>query len=212
VYSDVGYILLGDLLERAMGARLDVLAAERIFGPLGIDVLGFPGAAVLGGRPVAATQRDPVRGRVLVGEVDDLNAAAMGGVAGHAGLFGTAAAVGALASALCAAWRDAGRDGGPPIVPGPVLREFWMPAGIPGSTWRLGWDGPSPVDSVAGEVISRAAVGHLGFTGCSLWIDPARETYVLVLSNRVHPAVEEDGRFRALRPALNDAALRDAGY
>ena len=93
-----------------------------------------------------------------------------------------------------------------------MLRAFWAPAGIPGSSWRLGWDGPSPVGSLAGDVISRGAVGHLGFTGCSLWIDPERETFVLVLSNRVHPVVTQDQPFRALRRALNDAALEAAGY
>jgi serine-type D-Ala-D-Ala carboxypeptidase len=217
LYSDLDFILLGDLLERALGARLDVLAAERLFRPVGAEALGFPGATAaappaFGGRPVAPTERCPVRGRLLVGEVHDLNAAVMGGVAGHAGLFGAAAGVAALAHALCAAWRDTAPAGGPPIVPGPVLRDFWQRAGVPASTWRLGWDGPSPAASLAGDMISRDAVGHLGFTGCSLWIDPERETFVLVLSNRVHPTVRDDPRFRALRPALNDAALRGAGY
>ena len=93
-----------------------------------------------------------------------------------------------------------------------VLREFWQPAGIPGSTWRLGWDGPAPSGSLAGDRIARTAVGHLGFTGCSLWIDPERETFVVMLSNRVHPVAREDERFRQLRRAVNDAALAAAGY
>jgi CubicO group peptidase (beta-lactamase class C family) len=211
IYSDLGFILLGDRLERLLGARLDVLAAEQLFGPLALTSLRFAGSNDQG-RPVAATQRCPVRGRVLVGEVDDLNAWAMEGVAGHAGLFGDAADVAALAHALCAAWRDAATAGGAPLVPGAVLRQFWTPAGIPGSTWRLGWDGPAPAGSLAGNVISRGAVGHLAFTGCSLWIDPERETFVVVLSNRVHPVPRDDARFRALRPALNDAALEGAGY
>jgi CubicO group peptidase (beta-lactamase class C family) len=217
LYSDVGFILLGDLLERVLGGRLDALADEHIFRPLAIDGLGFLGASgpsptAPGGRPVAPTELCPVRGRLLVGEAHDLNAHVMGGVAGHAGLFGTAAAVATLAHALCAAWRDAGPSGGSPLVAAPVLRAFWTAAGIPDSCWRLGWDGPSPSGSLAGDVISRDGVGHLGFTGCSLWIDPARETFVLVLSNRIHPTRHDDARFRALRPALNDAALDDAGY
>jgi CubicO group peptidase (beta-lactamase class C family) len=118
----------------------------------------------------------------------------------------------ALAHALCAAWRDAAPAGGAPFIPAPVLRAFWAPQPIPGSTWRLGWDGPAPLASLAGALISRAAVGHLGFTGCSLWIDPERETFVLVLTNRVHPLARPDPRFRALRPALNDAALAGVGY
>jgi len=206
IYSDLGFILLGDRLERLLGARLDALAAEQLIEPLALGTLRF--GAELAERPIAPTQRSIERRRLLVGEVDDLNAWAMDGVSGHAGLFGDAADVAALAHALCAAWRDAA----PGLVPGPVLREFWTPAGIPGSTWRLGWDGPAPTGSLAGELISRRAVGHLAFTGCSLWIDPERETFVLVLTNRVHPTVREDPRWKALRPALNDAALEGAGY
>jgi CubicO group peptidase (beta-lactamase class C family) len=103
-------------------------------------------------------------------------------------------------------------DGGTPFVRPEVLREFWRPAGIPGSTWRLGWDGPSAEGSLAGSLISRRAVGHLSFTGCSLWIDPEQETSVVVLTNRIHPKVRDDPRFRALRPALHDAALQAIGY
>jgi CubicO group peptidase (beta-lactamase class C family) len=203
IYSDLGFILLGDRLERLLGARLDALAAP-LFADLGLGSLRF-GAS---DGPVAPTQRSAARGRLITGEVDDLNAWAMQGVAGHAGLFGNAADVAALAHTLCAAWRDAA----PALVPGPVLREFWSPAGVPGSTWRLGWDGPAPTGSLAGALISRQAVGHLAFTGCSLWIDPERETFVAVLSNRVHPTAVDDPRWKALRPAINDAALEGAGY
>jgi CubicO group peptidase (beta-lactamase class C family) len=214
IYSDLGFILLGDRLEQLGGARLDA-QAHALFTALRLSSLRFADPALpppFPGRELAATQRCPVRGRVLVGEVDDLNAWAMDGVAGHAGLFGDAADVAALAHALCAAWRDAAPAGGPPIVPAPVLRAFWTGQGIFGSQWRLAWDGPSPAGSLAGDLISRQAVGHLGFTGCSLWIDPARETFVLVLANRVHPTPRDDARFRALRPAINDAALAGLGY
>ena len=223
IYSDIGFILLGDHLEQRLGQRLDRLG-EDLFAPLGIRAPTFrpipaPGGSEIAAAdeattvPIAATERCPVRGRVLVGEVHDLNAYAMGGVAGHAGLFGEAPGVGELVHALCAAYRGSGlRVGLRPLVDRDVLREFWAPAGVPGSTWRLGWDGPSPSGSLAGDVISRAAVGHLAFTGCSLWIDPERETFVLMLSNRVHPEVREDPRFGQLRRALNDAALTMVGY
>lgn len=204
IYSDLGFILLGDRLEEALGNRLDVLADE-LFSPLRLPTLRFGAAA--GDRPIAPTQRSEARG-LVEGEVDDLNAVAMEGVAGHAGLFGDAADVAAVAHALCAAWRDEGAA----LVPGPVLREFWTRAGVPGSTWRLGWDGPAPTGSLAGSLISREAVGHLAFTGCSLWIDPDSATFVLTLANRVHPTVRDDPRFKALRPALMDAALAGAGY
>jgi CubicO group peptidase (beta-lactamase class C family) len=221
IYSDVGFILLGDWLERHLGRRLDH-AANDVFAPLGLTSLTYrpivangSGIASSAAEPpvVAATERCPVRGRVVVGEVHDLNAYAMGGVAGHAGLFGTAADVGTLAHALCAAYRGAPLQAGTrPLVARDVLRRFWSPAGVPGSTWRLGWDGPSPSGSLAGDLIARTAVGHLAFTGCSIWIDPERETFVLVLSNRIHPEVRDDRPFRQLRRALNDAALTAVGY
>jgi CubicO group peptidase (beta-lactamase class C family) len=214
IYSDLGFILLGELIERALGGRLDELADRLIFRPLRLANLGFvdlaagPASPTFRGHAIAATERCPVRGRLLVGEVHDLNAYAMGGIAGHAGLFGSVGDLLKLAFALC----DAYRRGPSPWVDSDVLRLFWRPAGIPGSTWRLGWDGPAERDSLAGSLISRRAVGHLSFTGCSLWIDPEQATCVIVLCNRIHPEVRDDPRFRALRPALCDAALRAIGY
>ena len=178
LYTDVGFILLGWALERAARARLDLEARRSVFAPLGLGAslfapLGQAAAEAPGPRPadvgpVAATERCPVRGRVVSGEVHDLNAFAMDGVAGHAGLFSTAADLAAVGEALLAAWRG---DAGPALVERDVIREFWRPAGVPGSTWRLGWDGPADARSQAGARLSRAAVGHLGFTGCSLSIE-----------------------------------------
>jgi CubicO group peptidase (beta-lactamase class C family) len=130
-------------------------------------------------------------------------------VAGHAGLFSNAMDLSTIAGALVAAWRG---ESGPGLIEREVIREFWAPAGVPGSTWRLGWDGPKPQGSQAGARLSRDAVGHLGFTGCSLWIDPERETWVVLLSNRVHPAPPDPDRLRVFRPALHDAALEALGY
>jgi CubicO group peptidase (beta-lactamase class C family) len=208
LYSDLGFILLGALVEEVMGARLDVLAERLIFRPLGLSSLAFvPLPGRLSGE-IAPTERCPVRGHLVLGQVHDLNAYAMGGIAGHAGLFGSIADVLELALALAAAYHGRGRG----LVGAEVWRQFWSPAGIPGSTWRSGWDGPSPTGSLAGELLSRRAVGHLSFTGCSLWIDPEQETCVAVLCNRIHPEVCDDPRFRALRPRLVDEALRAIGY
>ena len=218
IYSDLGFILLGALVEQAMSARLDVLAERLIFQPLRlfnlgfVDLLAHAPAGQFHGHDVAPTERCPVRGRLILGEVHDLNAFAMGGIAGHAGLFGSIQDLLHLALALGAAYHGRGVDGGAPFVRPEVLRELWQPAGIPGSTWRLGWDGPSLEGSLAGSLLSRRAVGHLSFTGCSLWIDPEQETCVVVLTNRIHPEVRDDPRFRALRPALHDAALQAIGY
>jgi CubicO group peptidase (beta-lactamase class C family) len=214
VYSDLGFILLGWLLERLTGSRLDVLFEERIARPLGLAASTFVSLAdseararLLGDRSVAATQISPERHGLVLGEVDDMNAFAMGGIAGHAGLFSTAGDLATIAGALLAAFRGDGT-----LVHRDVIRRFWSSSGVPGSTWRLGWDGPAEVGSQAGERLSRASVGHLAFTGCSLWIDPAREVVLVLLSNRVHPAVPADDRFRRLRPALHDAALDALGY
>jgi len=209
LYSDLGFILLGWLLERLTGERLDALARKQIIAPLGLEATTFMSlsdpderARVLGDRSIAATQLCPERHRVLIGEVDDLNAMAMGGIAGHAGLFSTAEELSRIAAALCRAWRG---GGGGALVDRDVVRTFWSPSGVAGSTWRLGWDGPAAASSQAGTKFSRDGVGHLGFTGCSLWIDPARETWIVLLSNRVHPAVPKDDRFKRFRPMLHDA-------
>jgi CubicO group peptidase (beta-lactamase class C family) len=195
-----------------------VLFQDRIARPLGVASTTFVNLAdpeararLLGDRTVAATQISPERHGLVLGEVDDLNAFAMGGIAGHAGLFSTAGDLAAIATALLASFRGQGQsnDG---LVARDVIRQFWSPSGVPGSTWRLGWDGPAEAGSQAGEKLSRAAVGHLAFTGCSLWIDPLREIVTVLLSNRVHPAVPTDDRFRRLRPTLHDAALVALGY
>ena len=218
MYSDLGFILLGWLLERTAEARLDVQMRTAIAAPLGLRTATFVNLAdgderarLLARRRVAATQRCATRGRVLVGEVDDLNAFAMGGIAGHAGLFSDADDLGRIAGALAAAWRGEARA--ETLVARDVVREFWRPAGIPGSTWRLGWDGPADGDgSQAGRLLSRAAVGHLGFTGCSLWIDPERETWIVLLSNRIHPEIPTDDRVKRFRPAVHDAVLEALAY
>ena len=228
VYSDLGFILLGWLLERLTGARLDVLFQDRIARPLGLTATTFVNLAdpeararLLGDRTVAATQISAERHGLVLGEVDDQNAFAMGGIAGHAGLFSTAGDLATIATALLASFHGQGHgqnhgqnqdqsDDG--LVARDVIRQFWSSSGVPGSTWRLGWDGPAEAGSQAGEKLSRAAVGHLAFTGCSLWIDPLQEIVMVLLSNRVHPAVPTDDRFRRFRPILQDALLAALGY
>jgi CubicO group peptidase (beta-lactamase class C family) len=219
LYTDLGFILLGWMLERSSEARLDVLATRELFEPLRLSATMFVNLAdveararLLAEHSVAATQRCPERNRVVLGEVDDLNAFVMGGISGHAGLFSAAADLSALASALTAAWKGSASTSTGTLVEREVIREFWSPAGVPASTWRLGWDGPAARDSQAGARLSRTAVGHLGFTGCSLWIDPERETWIVLLSNRVHPEVPKHARFRGFRPMIHDAALEALGY
>lgn len=209
-YSDVGYILLGAWLERASGHQLDELFAEQVAMPLNLRDTGFlrmSGATIATTRPrldrFAPTDRCPWRGRVVRGEVQDENAFAMGGVAGHAGLFSTALEVHRLVSAFV---RSLDSDDG--LFARDAVRECFAGPGsvVAGSTWSLGWDTPSPGGSSAGRRISPRSFGHLGFTGTSVWIDLDRGVHVVLLTNRVHPD-KANLAIREMRPRVHDAVF-----
>ena len=201
-YSDLGFLTLGALLERLGGDRLDRLWEGRVRAPAGVDLRwGWPGAA--------ATEDCPVRRRVIVGEVHDLNSAVGGGITAHAGLFGPVDQV-----ARAGAWQLSAARGGVPGIAGSVAREFLGAQGLGGR--HLGWDGVSETGSSAGASWPADGVGHLGFTGCSLWMAPRQALVVAFLSNRVHPLVEGGARppfqdgprlqaMRRLRPAVHEA-------
>ena len=234
-YSDLGFMLLGLILERQMGQRLDCLAHDLLFVPLGIDELhygeqktedGGPSgpptqpAGNLAGAPsplYAATQFCPWRKKLLSGEVDDKNAWALGGVAGHAGLFGTARGVFQLLSFLWDLY-----EGHAPFVATPAalrprittgtVRKFWTRS-IPGSegpnVWCLGFDTPNRRGySSAGRFVSQKAVGHLGFTGVSFWLDLEKRLLIILLTNRVHPTRKND-EIRQFRPVLHDIIMKE---
>ncbi|HWP66441.1 MAG TPA: serine hydrolase domain-containing protein [Candidatus Limnocylindria bacterium] len=209
MYSDLGFILLGELVELTAHQTLADFCRARFYRPLGLQLLDFVDLTRkrrerLEPAPdaVAPTERCPWRGKILCGEVHDDNAWAMGGVAGHAGLFGNAACVHALLVMLRACAR--GEPG--PLTAGQV-REMWRRDDtVPGSTWALGWDTPSPEGSSAGSRISPNAVGHLGFTGTSVWLDLERDCHVVLLTNRVHPTRRNEG-IRDIRPQLHDAVF-----
>ncbi len=205
VYSDLGFMLLGALVEMASGATLDRFCQERIFRPLGLRATSFIDLGMVRARRIqpdtaliAATERCPWRKRVLCGEVHDDNAYAMGGVAGHAGLFASARDVDTIASRLVACW--AGTD---TFLPQAIVREFWTRDRTMGSTWALGWDTPSAQKSSAGSYFSEQTVGHLGFTGTSIWIDLERHRHVILLSNRVHPS-RDNPLIKDFRPLIHD--------
>jgi CubicO group peptidase (beta-lactamase class C family) len=204
-YSDLGFILLGAIAEQIGGRPLDELASERLFTPLGLSSVGYlpvgdrGGREWLTGRRVAATERCSWRGRVLRGEVHDENAYAMGGVSGHAGLFGNALGVWGLVRA----WREAalGRSA---LWPADLTTRFLTrQADLGQGSWALGWTVPTP-PSTSGRFFSPRAYGHLGFTGTSVWVDPDRELTVILLTNRVHPTRDNQG-IAAFRPAIHDA-------
>jgi CubicO group peptidase (beta-lactamase class C family) len=198
VYSDLGFILLGFLLEDAGGAPLDAQ-----FAPIAqhLGEIGFNPAASLRPR-IAPTELDPWRGREIRGEVHDENAFALGGVAGHAGLFGTAAAVGRFARAVLETF-----DGDTWLAQRATLEEFTTKSAVPGSSRALGWDTMLPTSS-CGTLMSPRAIGHTGFTGTSLWIDPEKDLYVALLTNRVHPTREGTG-IQELRRSVADAIVSE---
>ena len=196
IYSDLDFILLGFLVD----GRLPI--AERfalMLSQMGIvEEIQFAPPALWRAR-IAPTEFDPWRGRLLVGEVHDENAAALGGIAGHAGLFGTAASVGSYARHLLQVL-----DGRSGAVRRATLEEFITKrSDIPGSSRALGWDTMLPTSS-CGSQMSPRAFGHTGFTGTSLWIDPEKNVYVALLTNRVHPTRENDA-IKQVRPAVHDA-------
>ena len=153
---------------------------------------------------IAPTEDDPWRGHVLRGEVHDENAAALGGVAGHAGLFGTAGGVAAFARLVLETFER------PTILVSPALmRLFAARTGVPDSSRALGWDTMRPASS-CGTRLSPTAIGHTGFTGTSLWIDHERDLYVVFLTNRVHPTRSNE-QLAALRPRVHDAIVEGLG-
>ncbi len=228
VYSDLGFIVLGRWLEQTYGRPLDVLFSDKVTFPLGLEDRPIPhlGFHRLYSHPpaprphlerIAPTEiYDPdlhpdgvpshfelrKSAAVAHGFVHDDNAYVCGGVAGHAGLFGTAHGV-----------LEVARSWLLHLLPGltPAVRDrFWQPSMVPGSTRRLGWDGSSPDGSgTAGNAVTSAAVGHTGYTGTSVWIDPEADggpTICVLLSNRVHP-VRTNAAIKAFRPKFHEAAF-----
>lgn len=208
VYSDPGILLLGEILERTAGQPLEAFVRERVLDPLGMrDTLFRPPSRL---RPrIAPTEFDPWRGRLIQGEVHDENAFALGGAAPHAGLFGTAPDLARFACMLLNGGVECG--GGRRIISRIVSRKtvelFTRRAGIPGSDRALGWDTRSAEGSSAGTLFSRRSFGHTGFTGTSIWMDPERDLFVILLTNRVHPT-RENNLIREVRPAVADAVVR----
>jgi len=213
VYSDLGFMLLGAVIEEISSVSLERFCHDKIFRPLGLRSTAFVDLLLLRTRRlapitemIAPTERCPWRKRVLCGEVHDDNAYAMGGVAGHAGLFSSAAEVDTLLRRLAACYR--GTDS---FLPAATVREFWrVDTSVPGSTWALGWDSPAPERSAAGSLFSLHTVGHLGFTGTSMWVDLERERHVILLSNRVHPT-RDNNLIREFRPQIHDLINRALG-
>jgi beta-N-acetylhexosaminidase len=205
-YSDLGFILLGEIIERLTGEPLDEFAQSHVFSPLGMNESRFNPPALLRSR-IAPTENDTdFRRRLLVGEVHDENAWALDGVSGNAGLFSTAGDVAIFAQMIL----NGGIYGHHRIVSRATVQEFATKMNIGDSARTLGWDVPTPPVSSAGQYFSASSFGHTGFTGTSLWVDPERDLFVVLLTNRVNPTRSNE-QIRQVRPALHDAIMESLG-
>lgn len=192
IYSDPGFMLLGFAIENAAATPIDQQFhawRDRELGA-GVELRYRPGEDWL---ERTAPTEDAPSGEEWRGVVHDENTQALGGVAAHAGLFGTAAAVGA-----CARW----------WMRSPQLPQFARKTSVPGSSRALAWDTMLPTSS-CGTRLSPSAIGHTGFTGTSLWIDPTQDLYIVILSNRVHPTRRNNDAMQTIRRALHDAIVTD---
>lgn len=195
-YSDLGAIVLTLVVEEVSGESLDRFLDRRLFGPLGMMWTRYrPPRSWL--ERIAPTEDDPWRGHVVRGEVHDENAVRLGGVSGHAGIFSIAPDLARFAQWMLDSYHGRTDPSDVPYVPQAIVRQFvTRQPGPAESTRALGWDTPSPEGSSAGTMMSRHSFGHTGFTGTSIWIDPERELFIILLSNRVHPTREN----RAIGP------------
>ncbi|MBL7662691.1 serine hydrolase [bacterium] len=215
LYSDLGFILLGVIIEACYGGKtLDKLAYEKIIAPLKLESTGFIDLSRVGKQGyepdtsiIAPTEKCAWRKKILCGEVHDPNAWAMGGIAGHAGIFSTAYDVNKITMELIRSY-----IGKSSFVNPEIIRGFWTrDTSVAKSTWALGWDTPTQGLSTSGNYFSSASVGHLAFTGCSVWIDPTRELSVILLANRIHPSAE-NMLIREFRPKIHDLIMEVLGY
>ncbi|HME13189.1 MAG TPA: glycoside hydrolase family 3 N-terminal domain-containing protein, partial [Candidatus Acidoferrum sp.] len=205
VYSDLGIILLTEIVERLTGKTLDTLSSTDIFAPLDMKNTMFRPPQRLW-PAIAPTEIDNnLRHKLVQGEVHDENAYVLGGVSGHAGLFSTAPDL----AAFCQMLLDGGVYAHRRILRRVTIAQFTTPQQLSGSTRTLGWAVPTEGGS-SGHYFSARSFGHTGFTGTSIWIDPDRDLFVVLLTNRVHPT-RENTQIQQVRPALHDAVMQALG-
>jgi len=202
LYSDLGFMLLSWIIETIAGRSLNRLVEEEIYQPLGLNLFFAGPHGDRNQLEFAATEKCPWRHRVLQGEVHDENAFVLGGVEGHAGLFGNATETYRLLIKILSAYRDRNTD--TILTPHVVKRFLTRRKKIPQT---LGFDTPSAQGSSSGDCFSENSVGHLGFTGTSFWMDLKRSIIIVLLTNRVHPRRAND-RIKEFRPRLHNAVMR----
>ncbi len=226
VFSDIGYIVLGQIIERLVGAPLHKVAQKMLFHPLGMRSTSFVdlslfkrGSIEAVPDMVAPTEDCPWRKRVICSEVHDDNAWAMGGVSGHGGCFSAARDLHTFASHLIGAYF--GQDS---FISQATVREFFFPwvdpeadftefdaevrqsSRLESNRWRYGWEAPHEENGMLGAGLSPFAIGHAGFTGCSLWLEPEAGVDIILLSNRIHPT-RNNKKIKEFRPLIHAAIV-----
>ena len=207
VYSDLGYMVLAWVVEILSGQRLDSFVSDHIYTPLGLTGLFFMDLSAPTKKNTSlmvSTQDCPWRQKLLTGEVEDENAWAVGGIEGHAGLFGDALSV----HQLCCEIMDIVQGRGTKVLDPGVIQTFVQKE--PGRDRVAGFDTPADQESSAGRYFSKASLGHLGFTGTSFWMDPESGQIAVLLTNRVHPS-RENLKIKEFRPWIHDLISRGLG-
>jgi beta-glucosidase-like glycosyl hydrolase/CubicO group peptidase (beta-lactamase class C family) len=205
VYSDLGIILMAEIIQRLTGKPLDVLANENIFGPLGMKHSMYNPPKTIWPE-IAPTEFDSqLRHRLVQGEVHDENAFAIGGVSGHAGVFSTSPDL----AVFCQMLLNGGVYAHQRILKRATIAEFTVPQPLAQNTRTLGWVVPTEGGS-SGHYFSSHSYGHTGFTGTTIWLDPDRQLFVVLLTNRVHPT-RENHKIGEVRPAVHDAVMKALG-
>ena len=208
IYSDLGFMILEWLVEAVAEMSLRRFLEKSFYDPLGLERL-FLGTGSRQGRfrkeLFAATEFCPWRDELIQGRVHDENAYALGGYSGHAGLFGDAESVFILMNMLREHFQGKRKDY---FDPDTVRAFFTKQDIVDGSTWALGWDTPSPGVSSAGKYFSVNSVGHLGFTGTSMWMDLEQDIMVIFLTNRIH-TTRDNLKIKAFRPRLHDVIMEE---
>ena len=210
LYSDLGFMVLEWMVEEVAGMKLPQFLCRHFYDPLGLEKTYFYEHGVpfrFGEDQFAATEDCPWRKKALKGIVHDENAYAFGGYSGHAGLFSNAREVYTLVNLLREHYRGEREDY---LKPETVRAFFTRQDLVAGSTWALGWDTPSSENSSSGGCFSKGSVGHLGFTGTSVWIDLEQDIIVIFLTNRVHPTRKNE-KIRVFRPVLHDRVMEELG-
>jgi len=198
IYSDVGFIVLGELIHRVTGQDLHAFSRQHVFEPLGMHDTGFLPSERLRQRAAATEQRGE---RWMKGVVHDPRAHRLGGVAGHAGLFSTADDLAVFAQVML----DDGRHNGTRVLAADTVTQMTASRTLPRGTRALGWDKQSPYSSNRGQGMSDSAFGHGGFTGTAIWIDPELRLFVIFLSNRLHP--DGEGQVNRLAGRIGSLAV-----